>query len=40
MPIIQAPAHDIDTLNTVVQRCIYVSEQIGQHCTLLTVDQA
>jgi hypothetical protein len=30
MPKIQAPAHDIDTLNTVVQRCMHVSEKLQQ----------
>ena len=38
MPIIQAPAHELDTLNTVVQRCMYIS--LGQQYTVLTVDQA
>ena len=40
MPIIPAPAHEYDTLNTVVQRCLYVSEQMGQNFTVITVDQA
>ena len=40
MPIIQAPAHDLDTLNTVVRRCMYISSQLGQQYTVLTVDQA
>ncbi len=40
MSIIQAPAHDMDTLNTVVRRCMYVTSQLGQHYTVLTVDQA
>ena len=40
MPIIQAPAHDMDTLNTVVRRCMYVTSQLGQHYTVLIVDQA
>ena len=31
MPIIQAPAYEIDTLNTVVKRCMYISEQLGQN---------
>ena len=30
MPIIQAPAHEMDTLNTVVQRCLHVSSSLGQ----------
>ncbi len=40
MPIIQAPAHELDTLNTVVRRCMYISSQLGQEYTVLTVDQA
>jgi len=40
MPIIQAPAHELDTLNTVVQRFIHVSSSLGQKHVLLTVDQA
>ena len=40
MPIIQAPAHEIDTLDTVVKRCMYISEQLGQTYTVITVDQA
>ena len=30
MPIVQAPAHDIDALNTVVQRCKHVATVLGQ----------
>ena len=40
MPIIHAPAHDIDTLNTVFMRCMYVATQLGQVYVVLTVDQA
>jgi hypothetical protein len=40
MPIVQAPAHEIDTLNTVVQKCMYISDRLGQRHTVLTVDQA
>ena len=40
MPIIQAPAHEIDTLNTVVQRCMYIAEKLNQPYTVITVDQA
>ena len=40
MPIILAPAHDVDTLNTVVQRIIEVAESFNQKHVLLTVDQA
>ena len=39
-PIINAPAHEIDTLNTVVQRCMYVSSKPNQSYTVITVDQA
>ena len=40
MPMILAPAHDFDTLNTVVQICLAVSSHFGQSLTVLTVDQA
>lgn len=30
MPIIQAPAHDLDTLNIVVRLCMYITAQFGQ----------
>ncbi|KAL9951254.1 hypothetical protein ACROYT_G043888 [Oculina patagonica] len=40
MPIILAPAHDVDTLNTVVQRIIQVAESFNQKHIVLTVDQA
>jgi hypothetical protein len=40
MPIVQAPAHEIDTLNTVVQKCMYISDPLGQRHTVLTVNQA
>ena len=40
MPIILAPAHDVDTLNTVVQRIIEVAESFNQKHVVLTVDQA
>ena len=40
MPIVQAPAHEIDTLNTVVQKCMYISDRLDQRHTVLTVDQA
>jgi hypothetical protein len=29
MPLIRAPAHDFDTLNTVVQRCMHILEKLG-----------
>jgi hypothetical protein len=40
MPIVQASAHEIDTLNKVVQKCMYISDRLGQYHTVLTVDQA
>lgn len=40
MPIIQAPAHDLDTLNTVVRRCKHVASALGQQYIVLTVDEA
>lgn len=40
MPIIQAPAHEMDTLNTVVQWCLHVASSLGQSHVVLTVDQA
>ena len=40
MPLTQAPARDIDTLITVVQRCLHLSEKLGKKYTDITVDQA
>lgn len=40
MPIIQAPAHEFDTLKTVVERCMDVSFHLGQEYTVISVDQA
>ena len=40
IPLTQAPARDIDTLNTVVQRCLHISEKFGKKYTVITVDQA
>lgn len=40
MPIIQAPAHEIDTLNTVVMRCLNVARKLEQHHVVITVDEA
>ena len=40
MPIIQAPAHDMGTLNTVVQRILHVAASFKQKHVVLTVDQA
>ncbi len=38
--IIQEPAHEYDTWNTALQRCIYISKTMGQKSTVVTVDQA
>ena len=40
LPIILAPAHDLDTLNTAVKRCMAISSHFGQEHMVLTVDQA
>ena len=40
MPIVLAPAHDVDTLNTVLQRIKEVAESFNQKHVVLTVDQA
>jgi hypothetical protein len=40
MPLIQAPAHHLDTINTVVQRCMHIPEKLGQKYTVNSVDQA
>jgi hypothetical protein len=40
MPIIQAPVHEMDTLNTVVKKCMHVATVLGQQYTVITVDQA
>ena len=34
------PAHDFDTLNTVVKRCMAISSRFGQEHIVITVDQA
>ena len=39
LPIIQAPAHDIDTLNTVVRRALHVAQLMEQEHLVLTVDE-
>ena len=38
--IIQAPAHELSTLNTVVKRVIHVAEALNQTKVVLTVDQS
>ena len=40
LPILQAPAHEFDTLNTVAKRCMYIWAALGQQHTVLRVDQA
>ena len=40
MPILQAPAHEFDTLNTVVKQCMYIAATLGQKHTVITVDHA
>jgi len=40
LPIILAPAHELETLNTVVKRCMAISSHFDQQYTVVTVDQA
>ena len=40
MPIILAPAHNLDTLNTVIKRIMQVANSFNQTHVVLTVDQA
>ena len=40
LPLILAPAHELDTLNTVIQRCKFVAELLGQIYVVLTVYEA
>ena len=40
MPIILALTHDVNTLNTVIQRIVQVAESFKQNHVVLTVDQA
>ena len=40
MPIILAPAHDVDTVNTVIQGIVQVAELFNQKHIVLTVNQA
>ena len=40
MPIIQAPAHELDSLNTVVLKCLHVARMLGQQHVVITVDEA
>ena len=40
VPIVQAPAHEMDTLPTVVERCRHVAYSLGLKHVVLTVDEA
>ena len=40
MPIIHAPAHDVATLNSVVQRILRIAASLEQKHAVLTVDEA
>ena len=40
MPILNAPAHEMDTLYTAVQRCRAVASALGQQHVVITVDEA
>jgi len=40
IPIILAPAHNVNTLNTVVQQIVQVAESFNQKHVVLMVDQA
>ena len=40
MPIILSPAHEYDTLNTVIIRCKHVAESLGQPYVVLSADEA
>ena len=39
LPIIQAPANDLDTLNAVVRRILHIAQSLGQKFLVLTVDE-
>ena len=39
LPIIQAPANDLDTLNTIVRRILHIAQSLGQKRLVLTVDE-
>lgn len=39
MPILNAPAHDFDTLWTVLQNCQAMTKKIGEKYTVITVDE-
>ena len=40
MPIIQAPAHDLSTLNTAVLRAVHMAKALDNRYVVMTVDQA
>ena len=40
LPIIQAPASELDTPNTVVKRVFHVAKSLNQKHVVLTVDEA
>ena len=40
MPMVLAPAHDMDTLNTVVLRCKHMTRTLGHNYVVITVDEA
>ena len=40
MPIILNPAHEYETLNTVIIRCKYIAESLGQQHVVITADEA
>ena len=40
LPILNAPAHDMDTLYTAVRRCRFVASTLGQKHVVRTVDEA
>ena len=40
MPIILAPATQLDTINTVIKRCMTVAAKLGQEHTVITADEA
>jgi len=39
LPILQAPADDINTLSTVINCCMAISQKLGQQHTVITADQ-
>lgn len=40
MPIIQAPAHELSTMNTAVVRAVHLAKALGKKYVVMTVDQA